>query len=93
MILEFEGNRFEAHGFAIRRNQNLAELRQQFGSGKHYDRIFSGLDTDHYVYSANPELRAKDGATMRCSLMWRVPKSPTGICTSDDRRSIEIKFE
>jgi len=76
MILEYEGKRFEAHGFAIRRNQNVAELRQQFGSGKHYDRIFSGLDTDHYVYSANPELRAADGATIGCSLMWLAAGRP-----------------
>lgn len=93
MILEYEGKRFEAHGFAIRRNQNVAELRQQFGSGKHYDRIFSGLDTDHYVYSANPELRAEDGATIRCSLMWLAAGSPAGSCTSDDRRPVEVKFQ
>ena len=93
MILEFEGKRFETHGFAIRRNQNLAELRQQFGSGKHYDRIFSGLDTDHYVYSANPEPRAEDGATIRCSLIWLAAGSPAGSCTSNDRRLVEVKFQ
>ena len=93
MILEFEGKRFEARGFAIRRNQNLAELRRQFGTGKHYDRIFSGLDTDHYVYLANPELRAEDGATIRCSPIWLATGSPAGSCTGDDRRPIEVKFE
>ncbi|MDZ4255648.1 MAG: hypothetical protein U1A72_24025 [Sulfuritalea sp.] len=93
MILEFEGKRFEARGFVIRRNQNLEELRQRFGTGKHYDRIFSGLDTDHYVYSANPELRDENGATIGCSLMWLAAESPIGSCTSANRRSIEVKFK
>jgi hypothetical protein len=49
----------KARGFAIQRNQNLAALRRQYGiDRKHWDRIFSGMDTDHYVYSAEPVLRA-----------------------------------
>jgi hypothetical protein len=59
MVLEFRGTRFEARGFAIERNQNLAKLKQRYGiDRKHWDRISSGMDTDHYVYSAEPVLRA-----------------------------------
>lgn len=93
MVLEFGGKRFEARGFAIHRDQNLAELRRQYGGSKHYDRIFSGIDTDHYVYTANPELRSGDGATMRCSLVWRPFAAPAGICITPEGKQIEVRFE
>lgn len=92
MVLELRGVRFEARGFAIERMQNLAELRRLYSSGKHYDRIFSGLDTDHYVYSAQPVLRAPNGATLRCSAIWRVGGSPSGHCLAADESRIHFRF-
>jgi len=92
MVLEFRGVRFEAQGFAIERNQNLAELRQRHGSGRHYDQIFSGIDTDHYLYSAQPVLRAANGATLRCSAIWRVGGSPSGHCLAADASRIHFRF-
>ena len=92
MVLEFAGKRFEAHGFAIQRNQNLAELRKRYGSGKHYDRISSGFDSDHYVYSAEPELRAADGAALSCSMAWRAGGVPVGSCATSDGAHIEVRF-
>jgi len=92
MVLEFRGLRFEALGFAIERKQNLAELRRLYGTGKHYDQIFSGLDTDHYVYSAQPVLRAANGATLRCSAIWRVGGSPSGHCLAADASRIHFRF-
>lgn len=93
MVLEFEGQRFEANGFVIERKQNLAELRRQYGSGKHYDQIFSGLDTDHYVYSAEPKLRAENGATLRCSAVWRRCGVPAGHCVTTKGIHINFRFE
>jgi len=93
MILEFKGTRFEVRGFAIQRSQNLAELRRLYGSGKHYDQIFSGLDIDHYVYSAQPELRAGNGAALRCSAVWRAGGSPAGHCLTADGMQIKFRFE
>lgn len=84
MVLEFRGVRFEARGFTIERTQNLAALRQRYGAGKHYDQVFSGMDTDHYVYSAQPVLRAINGATLRCSAEWRAGGSPAGHCMTRD---------
>ncbi len=92
MVLEFRGIRFEAVGFTIERNQNLAELRQRFGSGKHYDRIFSGLDTEHYLYSAQPELHASTGATLRCSVAWQAGVAPAGNCATTDGARINFRF-
>lgn len=89
MALEFRGIRFEARGFAIERNQNLAEFKRSYGiDRKHWDRIASGLDTDDFVYAVKPELLAGNGTTLRCSAVWRsaIPPpgnaSPVTSCTS-----------
>lgn len=92
MMLEFAGKRFEAKGFPINRKQNLAELKRRYDP-KHYDRIFSGLDTDHYIYSAEPLLRAVEGATLRCVMAWRAGSSPAGACVTDDGTRIYVRFE
>ncbi len=91
MVVELRGVRFEALGFAIERKQNLAELRRLYGTGKHYDRIFSGMDTDHYVYSAQPVLRAANAATLRCSAYWRTGGSPFGHCVAADESRIYFR--
>lgn len=93
MILELAGTRFEAHGFAISRIQNMAELRRQYFPGKHYDRILSGSDAEHYVYSAQPELRAENGATLQCSAVWRAYAAPAGQCVTANGTRIEFRFE
>lgn len=93
MTLEFAGTHFEARGFAIDRKQNLAKLRRQYYPGKHYDQILSGADTDHYVYSTQPELRAGNGVTLRCSAEWRSGGSPTGHCVTADGTHINFRFE
>lgn len=92
MVLEYRGARFEARGFTIERNQNLVELRRSYGPGKHYDRIFSGLDTDHYSYSAQPVLRADHGAVLRCSAVWRAGGAPAGHCVTADGLRIHFRY-
>jgi hypothetical protein len=93
MVLEFGGTRFEARGFAIQRNQNLAELRRRYFPSRHFDQIFSGADTDHYVYSAQPVLSAGSGATLRCFAAWRSIASPAGHCVTTDGVHINFRFE
>jgi hypothetical protein len=94
MIFEFGGTRYEARGFVIERNQNLAKLRQRYGTDrKHWDRISSGMDTDHYVYLAEPVLRAANGATLRCHAAWQAMASPEGHCVTDGGTYINFRFE
>ena len=94
MVLEFGGKRFESRGFAISRSQNLGELREQYGFGsKHYDRVSTGTDPEHYRYSAKPELRAEDGTTMQCVLAWRAYEAPAGVCVSPDGKKVEFRGE
>lgn len=94
MVLEFRGTRFEARGFAIERNQNLAELKRRYGiDRRHWDRIFSGMDTDHYVYSAEPVLRAGNGTTLRCPAVWRSGGSPAGYCVTAEGTHVNFRFE
>nr|WP_295768765.1 hypothetical protein [Rhodoferax sp.] len=92
MVLEYRGTRYEASGFAIEHSQNLTELRQRFGSGKHYDRIFSGLDTDHYVYSALVELRSNSASSLLCSAVWRAGGSPAGNCTTATGEKVSFQY-
>ena len=93
MVLVFEGKRYEAAGFIINRRQDLAELRRKYYPGKHYDAIFSGLNTDHYVYTAQPELRAGNDAALQCFAVWRAGGPPTGHCVTTDRVHINFRFE
>lgn len=91
MVLDIIGTQYEGHGFAIKRWQNMSELRKIFGPGKHYDQITSGMDTDHITYSAAPELRSKNGETIRCLLAWQSGQGPSGVCTQVDGKQIEVR--
>lgn len=95
MVVEFEGQQYSSRGFTITRSQNLAELKRQLGgsSSKHYQRVVSGLDNEHYVYSAKPVLQSGDGKTMQCSLAWRSGQTPAGSCKTDDKGDLEIRSE
>lgn len=95
MVVEFEGQQYSSHGFTITRSQNLAELKKQLGgsSSKHYQRAASGLDNEHYVYSAKPVLQRTDGKTMQCSLAWRSGQAPAGVCITDEAKTLTIRFE
>jgi hypothetical protein len=94
MDIEFEGKRFEARGFAIEKTQNLKELRRRYGTNRrHWDRIFSGQDTDHLTRSAEADLRAADGAQMRCAVAWRGALTPAGTCFTADGTRLPVRFE
>ena len=94
MVLEYGGKRFEGDGFVIRRDQDLAELRRIYGSSsKRFDRISFGADTDHYLYSAEPVLKAVDGTTMNCRLRWQQGLSPAGVCVASDGTAVAFRSE
>lgn len=94
MVVEWQGAQYEARSFVIERNQNLAKLQRRYGTDrKHWDRISSGMDADHYVYSAEPVLRAGNGASLRCSAVWRSSGAPAGHCVTADGTHINFRFE
>ena len=93
MLLEVEGRRFTAQGFAIRRNANLSALQQRDSRGRRHSGIPPGSDTEHYDYSANPELHAADGAVLRCTLTWPARQAPAGYCEMDEGTRIAVRFE
>jgi hypothetical protein len=94
MSLEHGEKRFEAVGFAIHRSQDLGKLRERYGFGsKHFERVSTGSDPQHYSYSADPELRAKDGATMQCSLAWPAFAAPVGACVSPGGEKVKFHGE
>jgi hypothetical protein len=93
MLLEVEGRRFTAQGFAIRRDVNLSASQQHNSRGWRPSWISPGSDTEHYDYSANPELHAADGAVLRCTLTWPARQAPAGYCEMDEGTRIAVRFE
>lgn len=95
LVLESAERRYVADNFQIDRHSNLADLqdRYQIGDPKHWGRIVSGLDRDHESYSAEPTLRAPDGAELSCRLAWSSGKSPQGVCVDKDGKEHQVRFD
>ena len=41
---------------------------------------FSGLDTDHVVYSIETVVKSADGQEVSCRLVWEGTAKPAGVC-------------
>lgn len=95
LVLESSGHRYEAVGFEIRSSQNWTELRKRYygTNPRHWDRITSGLDTDHKIYTAEPVLKAQDGSELSCRLAWQNGQATTGVCTDNMGNEYSIIFE
>jgi hypothetical protein len=82
---------YEAKGFAIRRDENLSELKRRYGfSSKHYQQISAGMDTDHRYYSTDPILHSLDGDRVKCSLSWRSGLLPKGTCEKSNGKIVTL---
>lgn len=93
IVLQYAGKRFDSHGAEVRRRQNRDELKKQYGAGsKHFARIFSGVDTDHYEYSVNHILRSKDDDMLFCLISWKAATRPAGNCITAEGKFINIRF-
>ena len=95
LVLEASNRRYEARGFAVKRQANLAELRKRYypASPKHWDRIFAGLDTDHVTYSIETIARSVEGYEVSCSLIWVGSAKPAGVCTDQAGAASPVHFE
>lgn len=95
LTLEAPNRRYEARGFVVDRQTNLAELRKRYhGSNpKHWNRIFSGQDTDHVVYSVETTAKSADGHEVACRLMWGGGAKPAGVCTDQAGAAFPVRFE
>ena len=94
LVLETQNRRYEAHGFAVERQTNLADLRKQYfpANRKHWERIFAGLDTDHVVYSIDTDATSPDGMNISCHLTWESRSKPAGVCTDQDSALFSVRF-
>lgn len=94
LVLEAQNRRYEARGFSINRQTNLAELRKRYhGSNpKHWKRIFSGLDTDHVTYSVETIATSSEGDKVSCSLVWERSARPAGACTDQAGAELPVRF-
>ena len=94
-MLEAPDRRYEAIGFDVRTSQDLSELHKRYAgtNPKHWDRITSGLDTEHKIYAAEPVLKAADGAELSCRLAWQSGHPPAGVCLDKAGQVYSIRFE
>ncbi len=95
LVMEAPNRRYEAHGFAVERQTNLAALRKRYYGvdPKHWDRIFAGLDTGHEVYSVETIAKSTDGHEISCHLMWTSALKPEGVCTDQAGAAFPVRFE
>lgn len=95
LVIETAQKRFEDTGFAVSKSTDYAGLRKKYQATnpKHWDRIVSGMDSDHAVYSAKPRVRASDGDEMRCDLSWLNGHPPAGTCTDAPGKTYAVTFD
>ncbi|MHB0926710.1 MAG: hypothetical protein ACYC1F_09420 [Gallionellaceae bacterium] len=95
LVLEAPNRRYEARGFVVDRQTHLAELRKRYYgvNPKHWNRIFSGLDTDHVTYSVETIAKSADGQEVSCRIMWGGAAKPAGVCTDQAGAAFPVRFE
>lgn len=94
LVLEAPNRRYEARGFVVERQRNLAELRKRYYgvNPKHWKRIFSGLDTDHVTYSVETIATSAEGDKVSCRLAWKSGGKPAGVCTDQAGAELPVRF-
>lgn len=95
LVLKVSDRSYEARGFVVDRRTNLAELRKRYQgvNPKHWNRIFSGLDTDHVTYSVETIATSAEGDKVSCRLVWGGSAKPAGVCTDQAGAEIPVHFE
>lgn len=95
LVLEAPNRRYEARGFVVERQRNLAELRKRYYgvNPNHWNRIFSGLDTDHVTYSVETIAISAEGDKVSCRLAWGGSAKPAGVCTDQAGAAFQVRFE
>jgi hypothetical protein len=94
LVLKVSDRSYEARGFVVDRQTNLAELRKRYYgvNPKHWDRIFSGLDTEHVVYSIETIAKSADGREISCRFAWKSGADPEGVCTDQAGTEFPVRF-
>lgn len=95
LVLEAPNRRYEARGFIVERQTNLATLRKRYYgvNPKHWNRIFAGLDTDHVTYSVETIAISAEGDKVSCRLAWGGSAKPAGVCTDSAGAAFPVRFE
>jgi hypothetical protein len=95
LVLKASDRSYEARGFVVDRQTNLAELRKRYYgvNPKHWYRIFAGLDTDHVTYSVEAIAISAEGDKVSCRLAWGGSAKPAGVCTDQAGTEFPVRFE
>lgn len=95
LVLGTPSRRYEARGFVVERQTHIAELRKRYYgvNPKHWERIFSGLDTDHVTYSVETIAASAEGDKISCHIVWGGAAKPAGVCTDQAGTAFPVRFE
>ncbi len=95
LVLQAPNRRYEARGFVVDHQANLAALRKRYYgvNPKHWERIFAGLDTDHVTYSVETIAISAEGDKASCRLVWGGSAKPAGVCTDQAGAAFPVRFE
>lgn len=95
LVLDISDRRYEARGFVVERQADLAALRKRYQTTqpKHWRRIFSRLDNHHNVYLVNTIAKTAEGQELSCQLMWKHSVKPSGFCTDQSGTVLPVNFE
>jgi hypothetical protein len=90
LTVTLNGKTYEGE-VASKKVENQAELFKRFGSdSRHYQRIFSGLDTDHNVYQHKGILKSSDGATLTCEYLSSRERGTFGACEDGKGQAYDV---
>lgn len=95
LVLQAQNHRYEAHGFVVQHETDMRALHKRYYgvNPKHWERIFSGLDTDHVVYSVETVAISAEGDKISCRLVWGGAAKPAGVCTDQAGAAFSVHFE
>ena len=72
-------------------HENDVHMRERFGANsKHYQAIFSGLNTTHRVHHYKGTLKAPDGATLACEYLSSNEGGTLGACEDGKGKTYEV---
>ncbi|MBI4936890.1 MAG: hypothetical protein HY846_01475 [Nitrosomonadales bacterium] len=95
LVLQTPNRRYEANGFAVEHQTDLAVLRKRYfiADRKHWDRIFAGLDAGHEFFSIETIAVSAEGPELSCRLIWASLTKPAGVCTDQTGAAFPVRFE
>lgn len=93
LIVIRAGRRY-AGEFRAERVRDWGALQERFrGDPRKWERIVSGLDRSNEFSTAHVDLRAADGSSLVCELVWPTRDKPAGACSDAAGEVLSLQFD